>query len=195
MNNDLFEFHKHYDAIKARSKYPYAQRFLKEVYPYYFDRKRRQSIKILEIGVYNGGSLEAMRDYFPNAQLTGIDIINKVNENIKSWDRISFFQGDQSDKNFLKYVGKTAGPFDFIIEDGSHNYNDQVISFETLFPYLTSDGVYFVEDVIDVWNGQEIIKYFHSLIPYSYPIPFEKQVIENISFYQGIIAISKIVRE
>ena len=42
----------------------------------------------------------------------------------------------------LKY-----GPFDIIIDDGSHRNDDMVISFETLFPVLKCGGMYVVEDL------------------------------------------------
>jgi hypothetical protein len=37
--------------------------------------------------------------------------------------------------------------FDFILEDGSHNANHQMISFASLFKYVKPGGIYILEDI------------------------------------------------
>jgi cephalosporin hydroxylase len=39
------------------------------------------------------------------------------------------------------------GPFDIVIDDGSHVFEHQIASFEALFPLASSTAVYIVEDV------------------------------------------------
>jgi hypothetical protein len=56
--------------------------------------------------------------------------------------------GDQGDKAVLdRWLAKTGGNFDFIIDDGGHR-NDQILnSFEKLWPALKTGGYYFIEDL------------------------------------------------
>lgn len=191
MSSSLLELHETYDAIKARPKYPYSRRFLTDVYPRYMEPYRETAISVLEVGCYNGGALKALRDYFPNAQITGVDITGRADDQVKGEHRIRFMRGDQGDPEFLWKVGLEEGSFDFIIEDGSHRFADQVTTFQVMFHYLAPGGVYFVEDVIPCWNGEQILEYFRAMVTDNRFVTQNVQPIESISFHQGIIAITK----
>ena len=92
-----------------------------------------------------GASFFMWQDFFPNAQIYGCDIKPEVM--IKE-DRIETFICDQADSGKMcSLVEKIGGEFDFIVDDGSHVVDHQIISAIALFPYLTSDGVYIIEDV------------------------------------------------
>jgi hypothetical protein len=115
-----------------------------EKYDKYFSGMRNEKIKVLEIGIQNGYSLKTWKEYFPNAEIFGIDIVDcsRMNE-----ERIMTLLGSQTDINFLKKINEEHGPFDIIIDDGSHYSSDMTISFETLFPLLRPGGLYIVEDL------------------------------------------------
>ena len=70
------------------------------VYEKHFGPIRNKPIKILEIGVLNGGSLEMWRYYFPEATIVGIDI----DPNCKQHEQegINIRVGDQTDEKFLQ---------------------------------------------------------------------------------------------
>src|ERR1700759_4926812 len=51
-----------------------------------------------------------------------------------------------TDPVFLKSVIEQSGTPDVIIDDGSHRNQDVIASFRILFPFLSSDGYYIVED-------------------------------------------------
>jgi hypothetical protein len=187
----LLELCERYDAIKARPKYPYSRRFLTTVYPRYLAPRRLDPVTVLEVGVWNGGAMEALRDYFPEGQIVGADLVDRVKQEISDWERMHFYQGDQGSAEFLQSVATLQGPFDFVIEDGSHQFEHQVNTFETLWPNMTSGGVYFVEDVIPCWEGEKILSYFKARIT---PERFSTQQpkdIESIAFHQGMIVITK----
>ncbi len=121
-----------------------------EVYERYFSRYRdRSDVRILEIGVFRGGSLKMWREYFhPKATIVGIDI----DTNCKSFEdpenNIFVEVGDQGDASFLEFISKKFGPFDIIIDDGGHKTSLQIISFNSLYgSSLNDDGIYLVEDV------------------------------------------------
>ena len=121
-----------------------------EIYDIWFSRYRdRADLRVLEIGVYRGGSLKMWREYFHDeATIVGLDI----NPDCKAFEAPSaktFVEiGDQADRAFLEQVAETHGPFDIIIDDGGHTTEQQIVSFETLYAgALNDDGVYLVEDL------------------------------------------------
>ena len=105
-----------------------------------------QPLRILEIGVWRGGSLQLWRDYFgDNAIIFGIDIEEACRElpGIGCEIRI----GSQTDAVFLNRVVDEMGGVDIVIDDGSHMCADVVTSFQALWPRLSEGGFYFVEDL------------------------------------------------
>ncbi len=122
-----------------------------EKYDMYFSRLRNEPIKILEIGIQNGYSLKTWKEYFPNAQIFGIDIVDCAH---MDEERIKTLKGSQTDIKFLQKINESHGPFDIIIDDGSHYSSDMTISFDTLFPLLKPDGLYVVEDLHCVYWPQ-----------------------------------------
>lgn len=108
-------------------------------------------IRLLEIGVggysdadRGGYSLATWRDYFPLGQIVGIDIQKK---HIDLGPRVQVLQGSQIDPDFLAEVVRNHGPFDIIIDDGSHRNEHVVESYGILFPTLVAGGIYVAEDV------------------------------------------------
>jgi 23S rRNA U2552 (ribose-2'-O)-methylase RlmE/FtsJ len=125
----------------------------------------RQSVKtILEIGIGNvplmkpivgenykpGASLRMWRDYFPNANIIGCDILRSVLFNDE--DRIKTFFVDQSNESSLVELAKSITPngnyLDLIIDDGSHIEEHMILSFKTLWQYVKpKGGIYIIEDI------------------------------------------------
>lgn len=121
-----------------------------EIYDQWFSGYRSQTgLRVLEIGVYRGGSLKMWREYFhPETTIVGLDIDSdcKVYENPDA--KIFVEIGDQADASFLKRVTDKFGPFDIIIDDGGHTTAQQTISFNFLYAHgLNDGGVYLVEDL------------------------------------------------
>jgi hypothetical protein len=112
---------------------------------------REDTIRLLEVGVCmettkGGHSIRMWYDYFQNASIFAFDIVDMSSlEN----DRVKFFRGDQSIREDFQSMYKSFGSeeFDFIVEDGSHQHAHQMISFASLFKYVKSDGIYFLEDI------------------------------------------------
>jgi hypothetical protein len=106
-----------------------------------------KEIKLLEIGIHKGGSLQLWRDYFPLGIITGIDI--KLPEPFLPGERIQIFKGSQADKQFLSEVANKAAPegFDIIIDDASHIGALTKTAFWHLFDnHLKPGGLYAIED-------------------------------------------------
>ena len=129
---------KRYGTDKTQHHYavPYAK---------FFANIRELPITFMEIGVKEGKSLASWQEYFPNAKIIGVDINPKCSAFQN--DRVKICIGDQSDKQFLKQVSNEHGPFDVIIDDGSHEGFDQQVSFNCLWDNLNPGGIYVIEDL------------------------------------------------
>jgi hypothetical protein len=125
--------------------------FYTPVYSSFLRRMRRLPIRLLEIGIggYNmqgvgGASLSMWADYFPEGRIVGIDVADK---RLELDPRIEVRRGSQEDADFLNRVCDELGPFDVIIDDGSHIPQHVTSSFNILFPRLRDGGYYMIEDV------------------------------------------------
>lgn len=119
-------------------------------YARHFKHLRRKTLIILEIGIggyedpkAGGESLRMWRRYFPKSIIVGLDYHDKSSHVEK---RIRIYQGDQSDEDVLRRIVTEVGAPDIIIDDGSHLNLHVRKTFEILFPLLSSDGIYAVED-------------------------------------------------
>jgi Methyltransferase domain len=125
--------------------------FYTPVYHDLFCHLRDRPIRLLEIGVggyglqtSGGASLAMWAEYFANGQITGIDVAEK---RLALDPRVRVYRGSQNDSAFLKKVCDERGPFDIVIDDGSHVPKHVVASFHILFPVLRDGGMYVIEDV------------------------------------------------
>ena len=118
-------------------------------YEVYFELLRDLPIKVLEIGVQSGASLRMWKQYFPKAQICGIDYYDV---DVMEEDRIKVIRGEQKDKDVMEKV-LLHGPFDIIIDDGSHKNPDIMASFDYLFPRMKPGGIYVIEDTTCTYWG------------------------------------------
>jgi hypothetical protein len=117
-----------------------------EVYDRHFSKYRGKEIVILEIGTFQGGSLQMWKHYFGDkAKIYGMDI-NPDCKQVEE-ENIKIFIGSQSDRHFLRDVIKEIPPIDILIDDGGHTMEQQIVSFEELFDHIKPDGVYLCEDL------------------------------------------------
>jgi len=118
------------------------------IYEQAFTRLRTSPGKFLEIGVAKGGSLEMWRRFFaPGTTIVGIDI-DPACRQFDNGTSVHVRTGSQADEAFLRTIVAEFGPFDAIVDDGSHRTSHMVGTFKTLFKDGLSDrGVYLVEDV------------------------------------------------
>jgi cephalosporin hydroxylase len=91
-----------------------------------------------------GNPLATWADYFPEGKIVGIDIAEKK---LELGPRITLRRGSQDDPAFLQRISGEFGPFDIVIDDGSHVPAHVTKSFSTLFPLIADGGLYVIEDV------------------------------------------------
>ncbi len=117
-----------------------------DVYHRHFARFRGAPVRVLEIGVYHGGSLQMWKEYFgPHATIVGLDIEPRTRDFAEPG--IEIIIGSQEDRQFLRSLHERFGAFDIIIDDGGHTMNQQIVSFEELYGLVKEDGIYLAEDL------------------------------------------------
>lgn len=169
--NPLWELAFLYDVDKTD---PHVWHYL-DVYWSHMRDRRFGVRRVLELGVWNGRSLAMWHAIFPNAIIYGADVVPNVVENVAKLglgERVRVFRGSQSDPDVLRAIvadacGEAAavpagggapsgasavadpaqGCFDLIIDDGSHQYADQIYSFEQLMAAVAPGGLYSIEDL------------------------------------------------
>lgn len=116
------------------------------IYERYFAPFRNRSILFVEIGTAHGGSAQMWKRYFgPLAKIVTLDLSPECKG--LGDNQVSVRIGDQSDPSFLHAVLEEFGSPDIVLDDGSHRAADIRISFETLYPKMSREAVYLVEDV------------------------------------------------
>jgi len=110
-----------------------------------FDSFRDKPIRLMEIGVEFGLSLKIWLEYFPKAHITGIDI----RDHGVRHERFTFVEGDQRSADFWKlFFAMNHEEFDIVIDDGAHLSSGIIQSFEAVWPYIKSGGLYACEDLM-----------------------------------------------
>lgn len=111
---------------------------------------RYREFSLLEIGIggysragEGGASLQMWKHFFPRSQILGLDIENKL---FVREDRIHPYQGSQEDPLIFERMVADHGRPTVIVDDGSHRPEHIHASFDILFPLLTEDGLYIIED-------------------------------------------------
>ena len=99
--------------------------------------------KILEIGVDKGESIRAWLEIYPEATIYGLDLF--TNGIPFTDERVTWITGSQSDGSILRHIRDYYAPFDFVVEDGSHNWRDQLMTFYGLWGCC---DLYIVEDIL-----------------------------------------------
>jgi hypothetical protein len=116
------------------------------IYDRYFSRFRGKPLRFLEIGVAKGGSLQLWRNYFGDAAtIYGIDIKPRCARFDGQSGQVRI--GSQDDPDFLAGVVEEMGGVDVVLDDGSHQMPHIEASLRALFPLLSDDGIYMIEDL------------------------------------------------
>lgn len=107
---------------------------------------RNKSAVFIEIGISQGGSLQMWRRFFgPYATIIGVDI----NPTCTRYEErgINIRIGDQADPDFLGELLEEFGSPDIILDDGSHQMEHVAKTFEFMYPKISKNGLYIIEDL------------------------------------------------
>lgn len=113
-----------------------------------FSLHREKAVRLLEIGIQNGGSLEIWSEFFPRAsKIIGCDINLDCAKLSYADPNISVIVGDANTDDVERRVVAISPEFDLIIDDGSHTSGDIIRSFARYFPRLVDGGIFVAEDL------------------------------------------------
>ena len=115
-----------------------------DFYEPYVSHFKNKSVTLLEVGIGKKEmpSLNMWSEYFPDGKIFGVDI-----NTYEPCRNIYTFVVDQSHESQLSDFMKEYGPFDIIIDDGSHYCSHQLRTLENAFNHLTDDGIIIIEDL------------------------------------------------
>ena len=138
----LDEIAKKYSTDKSENGHGYCKYYDMVLAPI-----RNRNIVLLEIGIDQGASIKMWQEYFPQAVIHAIDL-REAYEYLHD-GRTFTHVVDQSNKaDLICFAENYPHGFDVVIDDGSHQSADMILTFETLFPYVESGGLYIIEDLL-----------------------------------------------
>ena len=122
--------------------------------------KKETAKNVLEVGIHLGGSIKLWSDYFTNAKVYGLDVmnINDVWEGIKGKEKIILhtsidaYNHDFFVTNFLNKNIKC----DFMLDDGPHSLESMIKFIQLYSQIITDDGILIIEDV-QSWDWINIL--------------------------------------
>jgi len=166
---------------------------------------RGEKMKILEIGVLGGNSLRLWESIFPGAEIWGIDNDPQLEAHCgvlgpnTHVERLS-----QRNTQGLINLNDDHGPFNLVIDDGSHAYEDIINTMTVFLPRMAEGGLYVVEDVnvgwpMPDWSGMkgtnygpnsigELLSYLNNLM---LCINMRQGPIISVNFYHGLLVMEK----
>jgi cephalosporin hydroxylase len=123
--------------------------------------KKESAKNVLEIGISYAGSIKLWSDFFTNANIYGLDVMDienvwegvKNKENIILYTSIDAYNHDFFINNFLNKNIK----FDFMLDDGPHTLESMKEFIKLYSQLMTDDGILIIEDVAS-WDWIDILK-------------------------------------
>lgn len=166
VSTELCEIGKKYDTDKSSQRSGRTDHRHCHPYTIFYDTLFRSQkntlLDIAETGVLEGSSLRMWKDYFPQANIVGFDnnndFLNRYRD-LYDMERITLFSMDvhsqESISNAFRKVGKQ---YDIIIEDTTHQFQDQIRVINEAYKYLKSGGVLIIEDIYRSYKEEDYIE-------------------------------------
>jgi len=123
--------------------------------------KKETAKNVLEIGIFEGGSIKLWSDFFTNSTVYGLDTMKlddvwegiKNNEKIKLYTSNDAYNNEFVVTNFLNNNIK----FDFMLDDGPHSIESMIQFIKLYSQMMTDDGILIIEDV-QCWGWIDVLK-------------------------------------
>ena len=130
------------------------------LYQHLLISKKESAKNVLEVGISYGGSIKLWSDFFTNANIYGLDIMNIDNiwKEIKDKEKIILYTStDAYDDNFfITYFLNTNIKCDFMLDDGPHTLESMIKFIKLYSQVIADDGILIIEDV-QSWDWIEIL--------------------------------------
>lgn len=144
------------------------------VYDFIFSPIRYNNINIAEIGVLDNMSMLCWREYFPNATLVGFDINQSFLDNGKSLNLSNTTYDFMNVKDILSIKSGLSkyAKYDIIIEDTTHQIDDQIRVCSIAHNYLKPGGILIIEDIFKNLSEDTYFEKLSNVIQYYSLITF-----------------------
>jgi cephalosporin hydroxylase len=123
--------------------------------------KKETAKNVLEVGINQGGSIKLWHDFFTNANVYGIDIMNikDVWEGIQNNKKIILHTSSDAYNNdfFINHFLHKNIKCDFMLDDGPHTLQSMQQFIKLYSQIITDDGILIIEDV-QSWDWIDILK-------------------------------------
>jgi len=178
------------------------------IYERHFAPYRNRPVRIVEFGVWHGGSLQMWRRYFgPEAQIVGVDINPECAR--LSEPGVEIVIGDQADPATHRALRSRFGEFDIVIDDGGHRMDQQVTTFRELYPAVKVGGLYVAEDLHTSYHpdfggglrragtfielGKQLIDQLHAWYgpPAGLEVDYVTRTAYGLHFYDSMLVVEK----
>lgn len=154
---------------------------------------------IMEVGMFEGGSLVYFDKLFQPECLVGLDIrkdpIEPLEEYCGDRDHIKTYYGRSQDKVGTLNAARSNFPtgIDLVVDDASHLYEQTKATFLMLFPLVRAGGTYIIED----WAWSHMPNYQGKLATWARQPAMTNLIFELIALAgrYGVIESIKITHE
>jgi len=128
------------------------------IYDFLFAPMRHRLISVAEIGIYNAAGLLMLRDYFTKARLYGFEFGQQYIENARRLqirDTCIDFIDVTDSAEIGRAFQRTQRSYDLIIDDSTHDVEDQVRVIRCCTKFLGPGGILVIEDIFDDFRAPE----------------------------------------
>jgi len=164
-SSELCQIGKKYDTDKSSQRenvtdtrhcHPYTL-----FYESLFKNNKNDNLTIAEIGILYGSSLLMWREYFQYSQIYGFEYDTNLLQNFKknfNNERIHLSNIDVTNEvNIKNSFNKLNIMYDIIIEDSTHQFEDQIRVIYNIHQYLKPGGILIIEDIFKSYNEEDYI--------------------------------------
>ena len=131
---------------KAYTDKNLVHRYVDNLYEDLFKDIRFSTKKVLEIGIYGGGSMLLWQKYFENATIYGVDKLFCIKEFIEQ-ERMVQIIGDAYSDDIANML--PSNEFDIVIDDGPHTVESFKLFIEKYWSKVKPGGYFIIEDIYD----------------------------------------------
>jgi SAM-dependent methyltransferase len=155
--SELCKLGRKYNSDKS----PYSKTWHRHGYTGFYDLLfssfKNDKFNFAEIGVYKNSSMQMFRNYFKNATLYGFDnnkkLLNRAKkQKIKNTNYL--FIDVRNENNIYQTFYRIKKKFKIIIDDSSHDFDDQIKIIKNCLKFLEPGGYLVIEDIF-MFDGIE----------------------------------------
>jgi predicted O-methyltransferase YrrM len=164
-SSELCEIGKKYDTDKSSQRNNVTDHRHCHPYTLFYDglfkNRKEEHLKIAELGILDGASLLMWNEYFKNAEIYGFeyndDLINNFKQKFNN-QQITLANINVTNKESIVNAFRNLNVlYDIIIEDTTHQFEDQIRVIENTYLYLKPGGMLIIEDIFKSYNETDYI--------------------------------------